>query len=66
MSHHILTTRTEPWGFTKSSALNQEVCVQLSLRLSFYFRHSLGGYMVGITAGFQVEIMEALPLQSHH
>jgi hypothetical protein len=34
--------------------------MKLSLLLSFHLRRSLRGYMVGTTAGFQVEIMEAL------
>jgi hypothetical protein len=34
--------------------------MEFSLRLSFYLRCSLGGYMVGTTAGFLVKIMEAL------
>jgi hypothetical protein len=32
--------------------------------MSFYLRRSLGGYMVGTTAGFPSEVMEALALQS--
>jgi hypothetical protein len=61
--HHILTTRTEPWVVIKSSIL---VHMDVSHHLSFYFRHSVRGYMVGTTAGFLVEIMEALALQYHH
>jgi hypothetical protein len=38
--------------------------MEFSLRLSFYLRHSFGGYMVGTTARFPIEIMEALDLQS--
>jgi hypothetical protein len=38
--------------------------MQLSLRLSFYLRHSFGGYTVGTTAGFLVEIVEALVPQT--
>jgi hypothetical protein len=34
--------------------------MELILHLSFYFRHFLGSYTVGITAGFPVEIVEAL------
>jgi hypothetical protein len=34
--------------------------MKLSLRLSFYLRHSLRGYTVDTTVGFPVEIMEAL------
>jgi hypothetical protein len=34
--------------------------MKLSLYLSFYFRHILGVYMVGTTAGFPVEIVEAI------
>jgi hypothetical protein len=32
----------------------------LSLRLSFYLRHSLDGYIVGTTVGFPVKIEETL------
>jgi hypothetical protein len=39
--------------------------MELSLRLSFYVRHSLGGYTVGTTVGFPVETMEALVLLCH-
>jgi hypothetical protein len=66
IQHHILTTQTESWGFIKSSVQNLLVHMELSLRLSFYLSHSIGGYTVGITSGFPVEIMEALALQSHH
>jgi hypothetical protein len=38
--------------------------MELSLRLSFYLRHSLGGYTVGTIVGFPVEIVEALAPQS--
>jgi hypothetical protein len=38
--------------------------MQLSLRLSFHLRHRLGGYTVGTTLGFQVEIVEALAPQT--
>jgi hypothetical protein len=31
-----------------------------SLHLNFYLVRSLGGYTVGTTAGFRVELMEAL------
>jgi hypothetical protein len=34
--------------------------MELSLCLSFYLRRSLGGYKVGTTVGFPVEIMETL------
>jgi hypothetical protein len=34
--------------------------MELSLRVSFYLRHSLRGYMVDTTAGFPVKIVEAL------
>jgi hypothetical protein len=34
--------------------------MELSLRLSFYFRHSLEGYIVDTTMGFLVKIKEAL------
>jgi hypothetical protein len=66
MPCHILTTRTEPRGFIKSLASNQIVHMELSLRLSFYLRRSLGGYKVGTTAGFVVEIVEALAPQSRY
>jgi hypothetical protein len=33
--------------------------MKFSLCLSFYLRHSLGGYMVGTTVGFLVKIMKA-------
>jgi hypothetical protein len=39
--------------------------MELSLRLSFYLKRSLGGYTVGTTAGFPVEIVEALAPQPH-
>jgi hypothetical protein len=64
MSHHILTTRTELWGFIKLSAQNQVVHMELSLRLSSYLRCSLSDYTVGTTMGFLVEIVEALAPQS--
>ena len=47
-------------GFFKSSALYLSVHIELSLHLSFYLRHSLGGYMVDTTAGFPIKIVEAL------
>jgi uncharacterized SAM-dependent methyltransferase len=50
----------ELWDFFKSSMLYPSVHMELSLRLSFYLRHSLGGYTVDTTAGFLVKIMEAL------
>jgi hypothetical protein len=53
----------ELWSFIKSSAQNKAVHIELSLRLSFYLRHSLRGYMVGTTAGFPVKIVEALAPQ---
>jgi hypothetical protein len=40
--------------------------MELSLCLSFYLRRSLRGYTVGTTAGFLVEIVEALAPQSRH
>jgi hypothetical protein len=40
--------------------------MEYSLHLSFYLRRSLGGYTVDTTAGFPVEIVEALTMQSHH
>jgi hypothetical protein len=39
----------EPWGFFKLSALYLSVHIELSLRLSFYLRHSLEGYTVDTT-----------------
>jgi hypothetical protein len=51
---------TEPWGIMKSSAQNKAIHMELSIRLSFQLRRSLGGYTVGTTAGFQIETMEAL------
>jgi hypothetical protein len=59
MPHHILTTQTEPRGFTKLLALNQILHIQLLLRLSFYLGRNLEGYMLGTTTRFLVEIMEA-------
>jgi hypothetical protein len=56
----------EPWDFIKSSVLYLSVHMELSLRLSFYLRRSLGGYTVGTTVRFPVKIVEALALQSHH
>jgi hypothetical protein len=55
-----MTTQMEPWGFIKSLALYHKIHMELSLNMSFYLRCSLGGYMVGTTAGFPVEIVEAL------
>jgi hypothetical protein len=43
VSHHMLTTQMELWGFIKSSAQNKAVHMELSLCLSFYLRCSLGG-----------------------
>jgi hypothetical protein len=60
MTHHILTTWMEAWGFIKPSVQNQAIHMDLSLRLSFYLRRGLGGYTMGTTAGFPVEIVEAL------
>jgi hypothetical protein len=40
--------------------------MQLSLRLTFYLRRSLGGYTVGTTVRFPVKIMDALAPQSRH
>jgi hypothetical protein len=34
--------------------------MELSLCMTFYLRHNLGGYMVDTTVGFPVKIMEAL------
>jgi hypothetical protein len=64
--HHILIAQMELWGFIKSSVLYLSVNMELSLHLHFYLRRSLMGYTVGTTAGFPVEIMEALAPQSHH
>jgi hypothetical protein len=64
--HHILTTQMEPRGFIKSSVQNKAVHMELRLRLTFYLRRSLGGYMVGTTEGFPIEIIETLAPQSHH
>jgi hypothetical protein len=64
--HHILTTEMELWGFIKSSARNKALHMEISLRLSFYLRRSLGGYTVGTTTAFPIEIVEALAQQSHH
>jgi hypothetical protein len=50
----------EPWVHFMSSTLYLLVYMELSFRLSFYLRHSLGGYMVDTTEGFPVKIMEAL------
>jgi hypothetical protein len=66
ISHHILTTQMELWDLIKSSVLYLLVHMELSLRLSFYLRCSLGGYTVGTTMGFPVKIMEALAPQSCH
>jgi hypothetical protein len=66
MSHHILTTRMEPRGFIKPFVSNQAVYMELSLCLSFYLRCSLGGYTVGTTVGFPIEIVQALVPQHHH
>jgi hypothetical protein len=65
MPYHILTTQTEPWGFIKLSVQNKAVQIELSLRLSFYLRCSLGGYTVGTTTGFPAKIVEALAQQPH-
>jgi hypothetical protein len=45
---------------------NKEVHMELSIRLSFQLRRSLGGYTVGTTMGFQVKTVEALAPQPHH
>jgi hypothetical protein len=65
MVYHILTIRTKPWGFIKSSVQNKVVHMQLSLLLSFYMKRRLGSYMVSTTTGFPVEIVEALAPQPH-
>jgi hypothetical protein len=51
MPHLILTIWMEPWGFIKSTMQNKAVHVKLSLHLTFYLIHNLGGYTVGTTAG---------------
>jgi capsule polysaccharide modification protein KpsS len=56
----ILTTQMESWGFFKSSVSYLLVHMELSLHLSFYLRHSLGGYTVDTTTGFPVMIVYAL------
>jgi hypothetical protein len=66
MLHHLLTTRMKLWGFIKSSAQNKAVYMELSLRLSFSHKRSLGGYTGRTTVGFQVETMEALAPWPHH
>jgi hypothetical protein len=63
--HHILTTQMKPWDFIKSSVLYLSVHMKLSLHLTFYLRRGLWSYMVDTTAGFPVEIVEALAPQSH-
>jgi hypothetical protein len=40
--------------------------MEFSLYLSFYHRRGLGGYTVGTTTEFPVEIVEALAPQSRH
>jgi hypothetical protein len=50
----------KPWGFFKSSVLSLLVHMELSLHLSFYLRHSLGGYTVDNTTEFPIKIVEAL------
>jgi hypothetical protein len=55
----------EPWGFIKSLVLYLLVHMKLSLCLSFYPRRSLRDYTVGTTAGFLVEIVEALASKFH-
>ncbi len=54
----------ELWGFIKSSAQNKALHMEISLRLSFYLRRSLGGYTVGTTTAFLIEIVEALAPQT--
>jgi hypothetical protein len=66
MPHHILTTWMEPWGFIKLSTQNKAVHMEISLCLSFYLKHSLGGYMVGTATWFSMETVEALAQRSHH
>jgi hypothetical protein len=65
MPHHTLTTRMELRSFVKPLVRNKAINIKLSLRLNFYLRCSLGGYMVGTTTGFPLEIMKALAPQSH-
>jgi hypothetical protein len=50
----------ESWGFFKSSVLYLSVHMELSLRLSFYLRHSLRGYRVDTIAEFPIKIVKAL------
>jgi hypothetical protein len=59
MPCHLLTTRTELWGFIKPSTKSKAVHMELRIRPSFQLRRSLGGYTVGTTAGFQVKTVEA-------
>jgi hypothetical protein len=66
MSCHTLTIRMKSWGFIKPLAQNKAVHIKLSLCLSLYLKHSLGGNTVGTTMGFPIEIVEALAPQSHH
>jgi hypothetical protein len=40
--------------------------MKLSLRLSFYLRRNLEGYMVGTTSGFPIETVEATSPQGLH
>jgi hypothetical protein len=50
----------ELWDFFKALVLYLSVHIELNLSLSFYLRRSLGGYTVGTTGGFQVELVDAL------
>jgi hypothetical protein len=47
----------EPWDFIKTSVLYLLRHMELILRLSFYLRRCLGGYTLGTTMGFPVEMV---------
>jgi hypothetical protein len=64
--YHILTIQMESWGFIKSSALYQSVQMELSLCLSFYLMHNLGGCTMSTTMRFPAKDVEALAPQSCH
>jgi hypothetical protein len=55
-----MRTQMEPWDIITSPVLYLSVHMELSLCQSFYHRRSLGGYTVGTTMGFQVEIVEVV------
>jgi hypothetical protein len=63
--HQLLTTQMEPWGFIKPLMQTYTVLMELSLRLSFQLRPSLGGYMVGTTVGFRLVTMDGLAPWTH-